>query len=67
MRNCVRVPRDAVVAKAVVDRAGKADQAVLLRAARAAMLLQLHQLHQLHRLLQLHQHLPPLQRPEHAD
>ena len=64
MRNCVRVPKAAVAAKAVVDRAGKADQAVravLLRAARAAMLLQFH------RLLQLHQHLPPLQRPEHAD
>ena len=61
MRNFVRVPKAAVVAKAVVDRAdraGKADQAVLLRAARAAMLLQ---------LLRLHQHLPLLQRPEHAD
>jgi hypothetical protein len=61
MRNCVRVPRAAVAAKAVVDRAGKADQVVLLRAARAAMLLQLLQLHR------LHQHLPLLQRPEHAD
>ena len=58
MRNCVRVPRAAVAAKAVADRAGKADQAVLLRAARAAMLLQLHR---------LHQHLPLLHRPEHAD
>jgi hypothetical protein len=55
MRNCVRVPRAAVVAKAV------ADQADLLRAARAGMLLQLHQFHR------LHQHLPLLQRPEHAD
>jgi hypothetical protein len=58
MRNCVRVPRAAVVAKAVADQA---DQADLLRAARAAMLLQLHQFHR------LHQHLPLLQRPEHAD
>jgi|LauGreDrversion2_2_1035103.scaffolds.fasta_scaffold314331_1 hypothetical protein len=61
MRNCVRVPRAEVAAKVAADRAGKADQAVLLRAARAAMLLQLLQLHR------LHQHLPLLQRPEHAD
>jgi hypothetical protein len=55
------VAAKAVAAKAVVDRAGQADRAVLLRAARAATLLQLHQLHR------LHQHLPLLQRPEHAD